>query len=375
MLFYNHYDVQPADPLELWESPPFEAVERDGSLYGRGAADDKGEIVSRLAALRLLRQRHGVLPFKAKFLIEGEEEIGSPNLYAYFEMHKERLAADACIWEYGGVDAAERPTTYCGLKGIITVELFVKTAGHDVHSSYGAVVENAVYRMAAAVASLRDDRGRVLVGGFYDDVRTPSEADERALAALPPEDGDLARVFQTSRFLGDASGQAFLRCLYFEPVVNIDGFHGGYGGPGAKTIVPAQATAKFDFRLVPDQGPLNILELLKEYLSQKGFGDIEVRRLEHAEHAARADVTHPFVRAAVAGLRDVFGQEPVLYPNSASSGPMYPVTHLLGAPVVGLGCGYPGSRIHSPNEHPRLDLFEKGILSVARTLEHYLELA
>ena len=374
VLFYNHYDVQPADPLELWESDPFTVVERGGNLYGRGTADDKGEIVSRLAALRLLKQKHGALPFNVKFVVEGEEEIGSPNLYPYIETHRERLAADACIWEYGGVDAAERPITYCGLKGILTIELFVQTAEHDVHSSYGAVVENAVYRMAAAVASLRDEQGRVQIEGFYDDVEKLSKADEQALAALPEEDVELAQVFGTDNFIGEASGQAFLRRLYFEPVLNINGLHGGYGGQGAKTIVPAQATAKLDFRLVPSQDPLKILDLLELHLAQLGFADIEVRRLEHFEHAARADVSHPFVQAAVTGLRDVFEKEPVLYPTSASSGPMYPFTHFLGVPVVGLGCGYPGSRIHSPNEHLRLDLFEKGILSVARSLERYVDL-
>ena len=369
VLFYNHYDVQPADPLALWESDPFTLTERGGELYGRGAADDKGELVSRLAALRWFREKHGGLPFGVKFVVEGEEEVGSPNLAAYVEANRERLRADACVWEFGGVDAAGRPATYCGLKGILTVELRARTASFDLHSSYGAVVENPAYRLAALLASLRDEDGRVLIPGFYDDVTAPTEADEAALAALPREDVDLARTFGTEGFIGGAAGLEFLRRLYFEPALNINGFHAGYGGPGSKTVLPAEAEAKLDIRLVPDQDPQKVLAGLQDHLSQRGFGDVSVTALEHAERAARVDITHPFVQNTVAALREVYDQEPVVYPNSAGSGPMYPFVEHLALPIVGVGCGYPGSRIHSPNEHLRLDDFDKGVAAVLRVLE------
>jgi acetylornithine deacetylase/succinyl-diaminopimelate desuccinylase-like protein len=271
-----------------------------------------------------------------------------PNLSAYVEARQEQLQADACIWEFGGVDASGRPMTYCGLKGILTLELSVRTASFDLHSSNGAVVENPIYRLSAALASLRDKAGRILIEGFYDDVEAPTASEERALEALPHEDRELAEVYGTASFLGDVTGTAFQRKLLFEPAINFNGFHSGYGGPGSKTVLPAEATAKLDLRLVPKQDPDKILHQLEQHLKQHGFSDIQVRRLEHFEHAARADLAHPFVIETVAALQDVYGVTPTVYPNSAGSGPMYPFIEVLGLPVVGIGCGYPGSRIHSP---------------------------
>lgn len=369
LLLYNHYDVQPEDPVEAWDSPPFELTERDGAAYGRGAADDKGELVSRLAALRLYRERHGELPVSIKFVIEGEEEIGSPRLASYVEAHAERLAADACVWEFGGVDAAGRPTTYCGMKGVLTVELRVRSAGRDLHSSYGVVVDNAAWRLAAAVASLRDATGRVTIPGFYDDVVPPSEADLALVDALPDEARELRAVFGVDGFLNGLEGAAWRRALYFEPTLNVDGFHAGYGGVGAKTVVPAEAIAKLDLRLVPDQDPLAVLAAIERHLREGGFGDVEVVRLQHAERAGRSDVTDPFVAHAAAAMRDVYGEAPVVTPNSAGSGPIHPFVEGLGVPVVGIGCGYPGSRIHGPNEHVRLADFDRGTRTMTRLLE------
>ena len=371
VLMYNHYDVQPADPLDLWESDPFELTERDGKLYGRGAADDKGEIVSRLAALKWFKEKHGSLPFSVKFLIEGEEEIGSPNLASYVEAYKDTLAADVAIWEFGGVDAAERPMTYCGLKGILTVELSVRTTSHDLHSSYGAVVENPIFVLSAALASLRDANGRVLIDGFYDDVIAPTAEQLELVNSLPDEDTDLARVFGVDGFIGGVTGSAMQRQLLFEPNVNYNGFHSGYAGMGSKTVLPAEAFAKLDFRLVPDQDPLKVKAQLEAHFVKHGFDAINVTVLEHAERGARSDVTHPWVQETVATLREVYGKEPVMYPNVAGSGPIHPFVEHLGVPVVGIGCGYPGSRIHSPNEHIRRDLLEKGIQSTLRLLERY----
>ena len=373
LLFYNHYDVQPADPLELWESEPFTLTERGGKLFGRGAADDKGEIISRLTALRWFHERHGELPFGVKFLVEGEEEIGSPNLGAYVETHRERLAADACLWEFGGVDAADRPMTYCGLKGILTLELSVRTAHFDLHSSNGAVVENPVYRLAAALASLRDPSGHILIDGFYDDVVPPTALALRALEALPHEDHALADLWGTNGFLGGAAGTEFQRRLLFEPAVNFNGFSAGYSGPGSKTVLPAAATAKLDVRLVPQQDPDRVLAQLESHLARHGFRDIEVRRLEHYERATRSNLAHPFVAETVAALTDVYGVAPTLYPNSPGSGPMYPFVEVLGLPVVGVGCGYPGSRIHSPNEHLRVADFGKGVQALARIFERVMD--
>jgi acetylornithine deacetylase/succinyl-diaminopimelate desuccinylase-like protein len=371
LLLYNHYDVQPADPLELWHSDPFALTERDGKLYGRGASDDKGELVSRLAALKWLQQEQGRIPFRVKFCVEGEEEIGSPHLEHYVEGHQNLLKADAVIWEAGGVDAAGRPQVYCGLKGIVGLELRVKTAGYDLHSSYGAVVQNPLYRLSKAIASLRDDEGKVLVKGFYNGVRALTELEGETLARIPDESPELAQTFGVEGFLGGVSGRAFYQKLLAEPCINVNGIHGGYGGPGSKTVLPAEAFAKLDVRLVPDQEPQEIAALIRQHLKDQGFDDVELVVSEFGERPARSDLASPWVQQAIEACREVYGQEPVVWPNFAGSGPMHPFTHLLQAPVVGLGVGYPGSKVHSPDEHIRIRDFEAGIAVVKRAMEKF----
>lgn len=371
LLLYNHYDVQPADPLELWHSDPFTLTERDGKLYGRGASDDKGELTSRLAALKWFQQEHGRIPFKVKFCIEGEEEVGSPHLEHYVEEHQDLLKADAVIWEAGGVDIADRPQVYCGLKGIVGLELRVKTAGYDLHSSYGAVVQNPLYRLSKAIASLRDDEGKVLVKGFSDKVRALTELEEETLGRIPDESPQLGKTFGVDKFMGGVSGRAFYQKLLAEPCININGIHGGYGGPGSKTVLPAEAFAKLDIRLVPDQEPGEIVELMRAHLKEHGFDDVELIVAEFGERPARSSLASPWVQQAIQACREVYGQEPVVWPNFAGSGPMHPFTNVLGAPVVGLGVGYPGSKIHSPDEHIRIQDFELGIAVVKRAMEKF----
>ncbi|MDM7324663.1 MAG: M20/M25/M40 family metallo-hydrolase, partial [Thermus sp.] len=218
LLFYNHYDVQPPDPLELWDSDPFRLVERDGAWYGRGAHDDKGELVARVVALRLFREKHGFLP-RVKFVVEGEEEIGSPHLANYVRDKKDLLRAEAIVWEAGGVDAKGRPYLYAGLKGIVALELRVRTAGFDLHSSYGAVVENPIYRLSRAVASLRDEEGRVLIPGFYDRVRPLTPVEVEVVSEIPDESEALRETFGVRDFLGGARNLEFNQRLYAEPCV------------------------------------------------------------------------------------------------------------------------------------------------------------
>lgn len=371
ILFYNHYDVQPAEPLDAWTTDPWTLTRRGDNFYGRGTADDKGEIVARLAALRLYRERHGELPFQVKFLIEGEEEIGSPNLARYIAEHAEKLACDAVIWEFGAVDSADRPMTYTGLKGIISAELSLRTARHDLHSGFSPVIENAAYRLAAALVSLRSEDGRVLIDGFYDDVRPVTEAEERALQALPAEDDELKAAFDLDGFIGNLSGTDLHRRLYLEPVFSINAFESGYNGPGIRVSLPATARARIDIRLVPDQDPAKVWEQLKAQLERNGYGDIELKVLDHFEAGARSDITSEFVQLSVQALRDVYGQEPSLFPSSFGSGPMHPFVKHLGAPIAGLGIGYPGSRIHGPDEHMRLQDIKGGIATLTRLFELY----
>lgn len=369
VLFYNHYDVQPADPLELWDTPPFELTEAAGVWYGRGSSDDKGQLVSRLAALRWYLEEHGEFPFGIKFLVEGEEEIGSPNLAEYVEANRELLAADGCVWEFGGVTASGTPMTYLGLKGIACLEMRVRTASHDLHSSYGAVVENPIYRLAKALASLRDDDGRVLVAGFYDDVRPLTDVERRMLAELPDEAPELAQVFGVDRYIAGATGAEFQRRLLTEPNINYNGFTSGYSGPGSKTVLPAAASAKLDLRLVPDQDPARIVACFRAHLDANGFPDVELVELETSEFAARSRADDPFVTATIQALAEAYGEEPVVYPGVAGSGPMHPFVHHLDVAVVGLGCSYPGSRVHSPNEHIRERDFDLSVAATKRMLE------
>ncbi len=376
VLFYNHYDVQPADPLELWSSDPFELSERDGKLFGRGTGDDKGELVSRLVALEWLRERHGgELPIGVVMLVEGEEEVGSPTMEAYVEAHAARLAADACFWEAGIVDAANRPQLVCGLKGVVAVDLEVRTAAYDQHSGLGPVVPNAAWRMAAAVTSLRDAEGRVLIEGFYDRVRDATPRERALIEASPDESAEIGAEIDVARFHGGASGAEFQRRLQLEPVVNVNGIHAGYGGAGSKTVLPASAIAKLDIRLVPDQDPDEVVALLRAHLDGHGFGDVTLTHRERPGLPARVDPDHPWLRHAAAALEEAFGTAPVITVSSGGSGPLHPFSERLGLPVAMVGVNYAGGRIHSPDEHVRWRDVERGTFALVRTMERFAGLA
>lgn len=372
VLFYNHYDVQPPEPLELWDSDPFRLTERDGRLYARGASDDKGELVSRMTALEWIRERHGgELPFGVIFVVEGEEEIGSPNMETYVKENRERLQADACVWEFGGTDAAGRPELTCGLKGIVALDLSVRTADHDQHSGRGPLIQNAVWLLAAAVASLRDSEGNVLVEGFHDDVAPLSDMQEHYLREAPPEAGELLKSTGAGSFLGDAEGYEFQRRLQAMPVINVNGLHGGYGGPGTKTVLPAEAHAKLDIRLVPNQKPAEVVRLIRDHLDRHGFGAVEITEAEIPGQPARVDPSHPFVQHAAAALEEAYGEPAVVKISSGGSGPLQPFTDTLGLPVIMMGIGNADGRAHAPNENIRWHDVHAGTFALVRTLERW----
>jgi acetylornithine deacetylase/succinyl-diaminopimelate desuccinylase-like protein len=376
LLIYNHYDVQPETPVELWDSPPFQVTERGGRLYGRGISDDKGELISRLAGLRALKEQVGRLPLKVKWLIEGEEEIGSPSLEGFVRQHAGRLRADGCWWEFGSIDPQGRPVLYAGLKGIICLELRCQVADSDLHSSNGAVVDNPLWRLASAVASLRDASGRVTIPGFYDRVHPPSPEDLAQLAKIPDESAAMQQAYGIRGFLDQAAGPAYYRRMNFEPVLNVNGFHGGYGDAGSKTVLPARGMVKLDFRLVPDQRPEEVVRLLRSHLAASGFGDIEVIELESHELPARSPIDHPFIQLAVQVADEVAGpgRSAVLHPSSGGSGPMHPFTEYVGVPVVSAGIGNHASRVHAPNENIRAEDFARGIRFAARFMERISQL-
>lgn len=372
VLFYNHYDVQPPEPLELWESDPFILTERDGRLYARGVSDDKGELVSRMAALEWVRERHGgELPFGVVFVVEGEEEVGSPNMETYVREHAERLQADACVWEFGGTDAEGRPELTCGLKGIVALDLHVRTADHDQHSGRGPLIQNAVWLLAAAVASLRDKDGHVLVQGFHDDVQPLSDMQEHYLRSAPAEEEALLRSTGAEALLGGAAGYEFQRRAQAMPVINVNGLHGGYGGPGTKTVLPAEAHAKLDIRLVPEQDPADIVRLVREHLDRHGFGAVEIREAEIPGHPARVDPSHPWIQHAADALEEAYGQPAVIKISSGGSGPLRPFTATLGLPVVMMGIGNADGRAHAPNENIRWQDVHAGTFALVRALERW----
>ncbi|WP_135229264.1 M20/M25/M40 family metallo-hydrolase [Deinococcus fonticola] len=359
LLIYNHYDVQPEDPVELWHSPPFTLTERDGRLYGRGASDDKGELASRLAAVRAVKEQHGgQLPIRIKWLIEGEEEVGSPSLVQFVETHQAQLQADGCWWEFGGLRDDGRPVISLGLKGIIAVELRCKLADSDLHSSLGAVVDNPLYRLARAVASIRDDQGHILIPGFHDSVREPTPADLAALETIDSGEKHLKDTFGLKRVFAEGTEYAYR--TNFKPIVNVNGWGGGYQGQGSKTVLPAEGFVKLDFRLVPDQDPAHIVHLLRAHLDAQGLQDVEIVELEAHQKSARSDMTAPFVQACISAARDVHG-EPVVHPSAGGSGPMHPFTDTLGVPCVAAGIGNSAGRVHAPNENIVKEHFVKGV--------------
>ena len=373
VLFYNHYDVQPVEPLELWDSPPFELTIRDGKAYARGAADDKGHIVSRLLALRAVREANGgKYPFHVKFLAEGEEEIGSGHLGPWIEANADLLRADFCIWEEGSTDNDGNPFIYCGMRGIAYFELSVKTIAYDAHSGQGgSLLPNAAWRLVWALASLKDKNERILLPGHYDTARLATVRDLELLAALPEEEEYLRAQFQVPEggFLGgiQTTGVELKRRAVFEPTLTVCGLDSGWQGVGVKTVLPSEARAKIDFRLVPDQAPEEVHAALRAHLDRNGFPDIEIHYLG-GQKPARVDPDHPLVQLAARTAAEVYGKPARITPMVGGSGPMWWFTGRLGMPVTSPGIEYPGVRVHAPNENIRLADFQLGTRHLAYLL-------
>ncbi|MES0361698.1 MAG: M20/M25/M40 family metallo-hydrolase, partial [Anaerolineales bacterium] len=374
LMFYNHYDVQPPEPLEEWESPPFEPAIRDGKMYARGVSDDKGHIVSRLHAIDALLDSDGELPCNIKFIIEGEEETSSVHLHEFIEVNQSKLAADACIWEFGGVDHREVPIQSLGMRGICYVELSVRTANIDAHSGLGgSIFPNAAWRLIWALRSIKGTDERIRLPGHYDDVVPPSARDRQLMEAMPEVSDEYKERYGVETFLSGLTGGVELRLAeVFEPTCTICGFTSGYQGEGGKTVLPAFASAKVDFRLVPDQKPENVLLSLRTYLDEGGFEDVEITYLG-GEPPARTDPDDPFVALVVRTAEPVYGYPMQITPMIGGSGPNSPFIHILGLPVATAGVGYPGSQAHAPNENMRIDLYLKGAEHITRILNAFGE--
>ena len=372
LLIYNHYDVQPPEPLGEWQSPPFAAEIRDGKLYARGVADNKGNLVARLSAVEAWLQTRGALPLTVKFVVEGEEETSSEHLYQFVRQHQDLIKADGCLWEAGGKDIQENPGIYMGAKGILYVDLEVTGANRDLHSSQATIVPNAAWRLVWALSTLKDRSENILVDGFYDDVVEPSPDEMEHLRQLAAaRDDDLRRRdLGIDQFLLGVSGLQLVKRNLYQPTCTICGIESGYTGPGSKTVLPHRAAAKIDFRLVPNQRPDDIFEKVTRHFAQHGFADVEIRQLG-AEHPARTPVDSALARVVQETIPEIYGRGPLVSPLMAATGPMHELSAQFGIPTVGTGCGYAHSNGHAPNENIRLDDFFQHLKHVALLFDRF----
>ena len=363
LLFYNHYDVQPPEPLEEWRTDPFTLTEQNGTYYARGISDDKGELMLRLTAVKALQASDG-LPCNLKFVVEGEEEIGSRHIPQMTQQHARDLAADAVVWETGGKDTDENFQVTCGAKGILCLELSVTTADRDLHSSLAAYSDNAAWRLTQALASLRGADNRVAVAGYYDDVRPLTPSEQRATAAMTLNAATLKQEFGFKRpfVTDDPVGE-----LVNGTTMTINGLSSGYEGKGVKTVIPKTAMAKVDCRLVPNQEPQRLAQLIRDQLKQNGFGDVQVDTLL-GEAPFRSDLTAPFVQTAVKVAHQVYGDRVKLVPNMAGTGPQAPFDAAIHAPIVAVGSTWAGSGPHAPNENVRVADYQQAARYTAELL-------
>jgi acetylornithine deacetylase/succinyl-diaminopimelate desuccinylase-like protein len=372
LLIYNHYDVQPPEPLERWTSPPFEMARRDDRLFGRGVSDDKGHLTSRLLAIDALLAAHGGLPCRVKWVVEGEEEVGSVHLPGFIRENRGRLAGDACVWEFGYLDHRGVPLLYAGLRGICYVELSVETASRDVHSGIGgSIFPNAAWRLTWALASLKGPDERVRIPGFYDPVRAPTARDRELMALTPDAGPDHRGRYGLRGFLRGMTGGAELNIAeVFEPACTICGLDSGYQGKGSKTVLPARASAKVDFRLVPDQTPAEVLRLLRAHLDAEGFADVTMEFLGGGP-PGRTDPDDPFLALVARIAEPVYGMPMQIVPMVGGSGPNHAFIEQLGVPIATLGMGNPDTRVHAPDENLVIDLYVKHAKHVARVIEAF----
>ncbi|MGE5264821.1 MAG: M20/M25/M40 family metallo-hydrolase, partial [Acidobacteriota bacterium] len=375
LMIYDHYDVQPPEPLELWDTGPWEAAIRDGKVYARGVSDNKADMLSRIQAIESYLATVGPLPLKIKFVIEGEEEIGSTHLPQFArENHTLLEGADGCLWEFGSKDINERPQMSCGLKGIVYVELHAHGAVRDLHSSLAAIVVDPAWRLTWALNTLKDSQDRILIDDYAKHVRAPTDAEMDALRTIPFDEAEIKADYGIPAFIRDLSGPELLKKYLYEPTCTICGLYSGYIGEGSKTVLPNHAFAKIDFRLVPNLTPDLVVDLLRKHLDRRGFQDIEIKLTETGEEVARSPLDSTIVRAAIAAMKAVYPNPPVVYPTSAGSGPMYPLCQALGIPAVSAGCGWHDGRAHAPNESVRIEDYFEGIRFIRELIDKFAEM-
>jgi acetylornithine deacetylase/succinyl-diaminopimelate desuccinylase-like protein len=357
LMFYNHYDVQPAEPFDLWDDPPFSGIRKGNKIFGRGSSDDKGELITRIKAVEACLKTTGDVPCNIKFVIEGEEETGSAHIEDYLKKYKKKFSCDGVIWEFGYVDSKNRPIIGLGMKGLLFVELSVKESIRDAHSSLAVLIKNPAWRLIDAIKTLRDTDGKILIKDWYKEVTPLSKNDLEIIQKEPFDETVFKKEFGIKSFVGDKTGMDAKKALVGDATCNIAGFVSGYTGDGAKTVLPGEALVKIDFRLVPKMDPKKQVLRLKTHLKSKGFSDVNIK-VFHGEAAARTNSSDPFVSHVKNAADKSFGKS-ILNVSNAGTGPMYPFVEILKAPCISIGSTYMFSRIHSPNEFARIDLLKK----------------
>ncbi|MDR3331204.1 MAG: M20/M25/M40 family metallo-hydrolase [Synergistaceae bacterium] len=370
ILMYNHYDVQPVDPIDEWESDPFEPALRGNRLFGRGVADNKGSMFARLCAAHAWKQVRGSLPLSLKFFYEGEEEIGSLNLDSVPKLYPSKISCDAMLWEGGSKDVDGPLHVALGVKGLVYFELKLRTASQDQHSSQAGIIPSAAWRMVRALSTIKDENDNILIDGFYDDIREISEEDKFFLNNMTFPEEEAKKFAGIKEFIGGRTGYDLKECLLYKPTANIAGFTSGYGGPGGKTVLPASAVVKMDIRLVPDMTGDRVHRLLKSHLEKHGFGDIEVEILS-SKPPYRTNPDDPFVRTVIDCAGEVYGMYPAVYRNVSGTTGMYDFCTAIGAPAVLVGVSNEDSRLHAPNENIFVEDYILGIKMVAAVMAEF----
>jgi acetylornithine deacetylase/succinyl-diaminopimelate desuccinylase-like protein len=370
VLVYGHYDVQPPDPLDEWLSPPFEPTERDGNLYARGAVDDKGQVWAQVKALESLLAADGSLPLNVRILIEGEEEVGGEGIARYVASKPSELKADFALVSDTEMFAPGLPTLCVGLRGMIYTELEVRGARSDLHSGmYGGAAPNPFIALAQILAKLKDEDGHILIPGFYDDIVPPSPEELAAWLSLPFDEEQYRIAEVGSRQLVGEAGYSVLERTWARPTVDVHGIPGGFTGAGAKTVIPAKATAKVSMRLVPGMTPAKAYQLYKSYVERIAPPGVDVEvRLIHSGDPCLIPVDNPYIQAATRALKEVWGKETVFIRSGGSIPIVGDFARHLGLPSVMMGFGLPDDGLHAPNEKFHLKNFELGIESLIRFL-------
>lgn len=364
LIIYGHYDVQPPEPYELWDSDPFEPEIRDGYIYARGVSDNKAQLFAHVKGVEAYLKSHGRLPINIKYLFEGEEEIGSPNLEPFCAANRELLKGDLVVMSDSHVHETGRPMLILGLKGLVYLQITLRGANRDVHSMKGGVIPNPMWRMVSLLNSIRGEDGFIKVEGFYDTVRPLLPLEIEAIKKIPVDNDEIMKDLDIDHFLMNRTGDDYYYNLIFEPSSSIAGLYGGYQGPGSKTIIPNEVTAKIDFRLVPDQTPEDIIEKIKKHLIKNGFEDAEVVSFGSLR-PSRTAIDNAYVPVMAGAIRQAWGEEPIIFPNIGGAGPNYIFQDVLKIPSAVIPFAPFNQNNHSPNECMTVSGYYNGIRTAA----------